>query len=187
MIKNLIKLFLIFAFILFGAIRSFAEGQIEINSVTFDNSAAFVSINSFDLEDYNFNSVPKFEKIEGENTVYFDIPSAKMTCAEKRFVLNSPEINAVNIYQNPNNPDNVRVEISYNEGYNPANIRLKKAGNTILIQFKYPAINNYYFQTIMQDLPVSPYIEQTNFQMKVPQADNSILGQINSSFNISYI
>ena len=184
MIKNIIKLFFIFAFILFGGIKSFAEGQIEISSVIYDNSASLVSLNSFNLEDYSFNFVPKFEKIEGENTVYFEIPSAKMTCSEKKFVLNSSEINAVNVYQSPINSDNVRVEISYNEGYNPANIRIKKAGNTLFIQFKYPSINNYYFQTIMQDLPVAPYYEQTNFQMKVPQKDNNILSQINSSFNI---
>lgn len=180
--KIFLKLLILFAFILLSIINVFADENFNINSVTLDNSFSFATLNSNNLDNFNFVT-PKLNKIQDENKVFFDIPNAILNCATQDFIINSDEINAIKIFQFSNDPNITRVEISYNEGFKPSNIRIKKAGNTIFIQFKYPGINNYYFQPVMQDLPVAPYFEDSKIQIKVPQKDNSILGQINSSFN----
>ena len=57
--KNFIlKIFIIFAFILnFTVLAGFCE-TLEINSVTYDNSGAVLSINSFDTFDYKTDTKP---------------------------------------------------------------------------------------------------------------------------------
>lgn len=183
--RNLfIKIFLFFAFILSFITCADAAGMLNINSVTFDNSASFISINSKDINDFSFSQKPEIKSIEGENTVYFDIPSAIMECASQNLIIKSSDISQVNVFQYSQNPDIVRVQISYKDNFNPQNIKLKKVGNTLFVQFKYPSINNYYFQSVSQDSNVQSFVEQTEIQTKVPE--QSLFGQINNSFGGDY-
>ena len=144
--KNIcIKLLCIFAFILSFISTAFAA-DFNITSVTYDNSSAFLTINTFDNEEAKFSTSPKLYIVPEEQKAYFDIDSALLKCPAQELVVNSPGVNQIAVKQFSQNPDVVRVLIRYNEGYNPKNIQLKKLNNTLFVWFRQPQVQNYYFQ-----------------------------------------
>lgn len=185
--KNIcIKLLCIFAFILSFVSTVFAA-DFNITSVTYDNSSAFLTINTFDNEDVNFSASPKLYIVPEEQKAYFDINSAVLKCPAQELVVNSPGINQIAVKQFSLNPDVVRVLIRYNEGYNPKNIQLKKLNNTLFVWFRQPQVQNYYFQQVYGDVlsGISRFYESISIQIPVISNQNNIMNQINSAFNIS--
>lgn len=185
--KNIcIKLLCIFAFILCFISTAFAA-DFNITSVTYDNSSAFLTINTFDNEDVNFSASPKLYIVPEEQKAYFDINSAVLKYPAQELVVNSPGINQIAVKQFSLNPDVVRVLIRYNEGYNPKNIQLKKLNNTLFVWFRQPQVQNYYFQQVYGDVlsGISRFYESISIQIPVISNQNNIMNQINSAFNIS--
>lgn len=185
--KNIcIKLLCIFAFILSFVSTVFAA-DFNITSVTYDNSSAFLTINTFDNEDVNFSASPKLYIVPEEQKAYFDINSAVLKCPAQELVVNSPGINQIAVKQFSLNPDVVRVLIRYNEGYNPKNIQLKKLNNTLFVWFRQPQVQNYYFQQVYGDVlsGILRFYESISIQIPVISNQNNIMNQINSAFNIS--
>ncbi len=182
--KNIfIKFLLIFAFILGLSIQSFAA-DLGINSVTYDNSSSFVTVNSTDSNDYVFTQNPKLIVVKDENKAYFDISSAILKCPLQDLVVNSDGIKEVVVSQFSTNPNIVRVVVSYSDGFNPSNIQLKKLDNTLFIRFKTPTVSNYYFQPVYTENKVAEQYESINIQTPVSVQNNNLLGQINSAFNL---
>ena len=182
--KNIfIKFLLIFAFILGLSTQSFAA-DLGINSVTYDNSSSFVTINSTDSNDYVFTQNPKLIVVKDENKAYFDISSAILKCPLQDLVVNSDGIKEVVVSQFSTNPNTVRVVVSYSDGFNPSNIQLKKLDNTLFIRFKAPTVSNYYFQPVYTENKVAEQYESINIQTPVSVQNNNLLGQINSAFNL---
>lgn len=183
--KNIfIKLFCVFAFILTFAVNVFAATDLGITSVVYDNSSSMVAINSFDNEEFTFTTQPKIHIVKEENKAYFDIESAVLKCPLQDFVINSSDIQEVVVSQFSTNPNIVRVVIAYKKGFNPNNIQLKKLNNTLFIRFENPSMNNFYFQTLYSELEVPELFEPASIQIPVPVNTDSVLGQINSAFNI---
>ena len=184
--KNIFgKALLIFAFILLTAIRVFAA-DMNITSVTYDNSSAFLSINTFDNDDYSFSASPKLYIVEDENKAYFDINSAVLKCPAQDLVLTSAGIKEIMVKQFSTNPNIVRVVIYYNEGFKPNDIQLRKLNNTLFVRFNHPQLQNYYFQHVYAEksASVKPVFENINIQTPVLASQNNVLNQINSAFNI---
>lgn len=182
--KNIFFKFLfIFTFILNFMSPSFAS-DLGINSVTFDNSSSFVTINSIDSDDYVFTQTPKLIVVKDENKAYFDINSAVLKCPLQDLVVNSDGIKEVVVSQFSTNPNVVRVVVSYNDGFNPNTIQLRKLDNTLFLRFKNPTVSNYYFQPIYTENKVVEHYEPINIQNPVSVQSNNILGQINSAFNL---
>lgn len=182
--KNIfIKFLLIFAFILGLSTQSFAT-DLGINSVTYDNSSSFVTINSTDSNDYVFTQNPKLIVVKDENKAYFDISSAILKCPLQDLVVNSDGIKELVVSQFSTNPNIVRAVVSYSEGFNPSNIQLKKLDNTLFIRFKAPTVSNYYFQPVYTENKVAEQYESINIQTPVSVQNNNLLGQINSAFNL---
>ena len=182
--KNfLLKLFCIFAFILCFVSSSFAAGDISFSSVTYDNSASFLVLNSFDNELYSFDSKPVLHIDSDNNIVYFDIQNAVLNCPNKDMVIKSKEINEIIVAQYSLSPHIVRVKIFYNADFNPKNIALKLVGNSVFVEFKRPSMGNYYFQNIYTESKPSEIYETTEIQDKITAMHSDLLGQINSAFN----
>lgn len=177
------KFLFIFTFILNFMSPSFAS-DLGINSVTFDNSSSFVTINSIDSDDYVFTQTPKLIVVKDENKAYFDINSAVLKCPLQDLVVNSDGIKEVVVSQFSTNPNVVRVVVSYNDGFNPNTIQLRKLDNTLFLRFKNPTVSNYYFQPIYTENKVIEHYEPINIQNPVSVQNNNILGQINSAFNL---
>ena len=182
--KNIfIKFLLIFAFILGLSTQSFAT-DLGINSVTYDDSSSFITINSTDSNDYVFTQNPKLIVVKDENKAYFDISSAILKCPLQDLVVNSDGIKELVVSQFSTNPNIVRVVVSYSDGFNPSNIQLKKLDNTLFIRFKAPTVSNYYFQPVYTENKVAEQYESINIQTPVSVQNNNLLGQINSAFNL---
>lgn len=182
--KNIfIKLLCVFAFILCFAGNVFAGEDLGITSVIYDNSSSFVSINSFDNDNYVFTQNPKLHIVAEEHKAYFDIDSAVLKCPLQDLVINSSDIQEVVVSQFSTNPNVVRVVISYKDGFNPHNIQLRKLNNTLFIKFKNPVMNNFYFQPIYTEGSIDEYFEPASIEIPVPVNTDTVLGQINSAFN----
>lgn len=183
--KNFItKILLIFAFILAFA-GNILAADLNINSVTYDNSGTFFSINSYDNEDYSFAELPKLYVNTDANKAFFDINSAVLRCAAQDLVLNSNEIKEILVKQHSTDPNVVRVIISYNEGFNPKNIQLKRVNNSLYVRLKTTGIQNFYFQPVYADSSsgISELYEPINIQIPV-LANQSMVSQINSAFKL---
>ncbi len=179
--KNIfIKILLIFTFILnFALLPSNAE-SLGISSVTFDNSGSFLSINSPDNMDYQINT-PQIMNVEEDNEVYFEIQPARLNNGNKNYLINTDEINEIEISQVSTNPDIVRITIKYKQGYNPQNITLHRLNNTLFVRFKKTQMTNYYFQEVYKESGTIPVYENINIQQKLSSQKN-VLGEINSAF-----
>lgn len=185
MMKNiLIKLLYVIAFILTFAVNVFAAQDLGITSVIYDNSSSFLTINTFDNDEYSFSAQPKLFVVPEENKAYFDINSAVLKSPVQDIVVNSQDIKEIVVSQFSTNPNIVRVVINYNNGFNPANIQLRKLNNTLFIRFKNPVINNYYFQHIYSESAVPEVYEGIVIQTPVTPAQNGLLEQINSAFKL---
>lgn len=184
--KNfLTKILCIFAFILCFAQNFCTAADLDINSITFDDSATFLSINSYDNEEYNFSVTPKLYVISDENKAYFDITSAILSCPPQDIVLTTPDINEIIVKQFSQNPNVVRVVIKYNEGFNPKNIQLKRIENTLLVRFKTTQIQNYYFQHVYTDILSTVNSLYESIVIKTPVlATQNMISQINSAFKL---
>lgn len=183
--KNLfIKVALVFAFIL-SFLPAVSAAELGITSVIYDNSASFLTINTFESEENALSQLnPKLYVIEDEHKAYFDINSAVLKAPVQDLVVNSPGIKEVVVSQFSTNPNIVRVVINYNDGFNPRNIQLRKLNNTLFVRFRNPAMSNYYFQQSYSESPVAEHYENTIIQTPVTVSDNSMIGQINSAFNL---
>ncbi|MBR1619099.1 N-acetylmuramoyl-L-alanine amidase [bacterium] len=179
--KNIfIKILLIFTFILnFALLPSNAE-SLGISSVTFDNSGAFMSINSPDNMDYQINT-PQIMNVEEDNEVYFELQPARLNNGNKNYLINTDEINEIGISQISTTPDIVRITIKYKQGYNPQNITINRLNNTLFVQFKKTQMTNYYFQEVYKESGTIPVYENINIQQKLSSQKN-VLGEINSAF-----
>lgn len=178
-----VKIFCLLAFILCFTAHVFAD-ELNISSVVYDNSAATLVINSMDNEVFSMPSKPKLYVLHEENKAYFDINSAILRSPVQNLVVNSPAIKEITVSQFSSNPNVVRVVLSYNEGFNPYNIQLKKLNNTFFVNFRNPVLSNYYFQPVYSESGVGEHYESTVIQSPVLAMNNNILNQINSAFNM---
>lgn len=181
--RIIFKIFLLLAFILnFTILAGFCE-TLEINSVTYDNSGAVLSINSFDTFDYQTNVKPIVRFLPEEQKLYFDLQPAKLKGSNKDYVINSDGIEEISIAQFSQNPETVRIVVKYNDKFNPANICIKRINNTFFVRFKQTVISNYYFQEVYKESGTQEIYESTTINQKIAGASTNTFNQINSAFN----
>lgn len=179
--KNIfIKILLIFTFILNFVLLPCNAESLGISSVTFDNSGAFMSINSPDNMDYHIET-SQIMNIEEDNEAYFELQPARLNNGNKNYLINTDEINEIGISQVSTTPDIVRITIKYKQGYNPQNITINRLNNTLFVQFKKTQMTNYYFQEVYKESGTIPIYENINVQQKLSSQKN-VLGEINSAF-----
>ena len=180
--RFIFKILLLFAFILnFTILAGFCE-TLEINSITYDNSGAVLSINSFDSFEYQTNTKPIVRFVPEEQKIYFDLQPAKLKGSNKTYVIGSDGIEEISISQFSQNPETVRVVIRHNSEFNPANICLKRINNTFFVRFKQTVISNYYFQEVYKESETQDLYETTTINQKITGAGTT-LNQINSAFD----
>ena len=146
--RNVFKKILYFLAFILCFISNVYAAELNISSITYDNSSAFLSINSHDNDDFKFQTPPKLHIDEEENKAYFDIESAVLRCPQQDLVISSDSISQIAVKQFSTNPNVVRVVVRYNEGFTPKSIQLRKIDSTIFVRFRHPQIQNYYFQQV---------------------------------------
>ena len=182
--KNIFaKILLIFMFILnFLLLPCYAE-PLSISSVSFDNSGAFMSINSSDILDYPIEKT-QIMLVEDDKEAYFDIQNARLNVSNKTYVIDTAEIKEIAISQISTNPDIVRISVKYKEGFNPQNITINRLNNTLFVRFKRPQMSNYYFQEVYKETDTIQVLEPVNIAQKL-SAQKNVVGEINSAFTVS--
>ena len=146
--KNIfIKLLLIFSFILNLSIIPVFAQSLGISSISFDNSGAFMSVNSTDNLEYMLEKT-QIMNVEEDNEAYFELQPARLNNGNKSYLINSNEIEEISIAQASTTPDIVRVSLKYKQRYNPQNITVQRLNNTLFVRFKKTVMTNYYFQEI---------------------------------------
>ncbi len=157
---------------------------LNINSINYDNSGSILSINSFDNEDFNFDVKPQLYIDSANKKAYIDISPAVLNCPLQNIVLNNSEINQITVSQQSRAEEVVRIAFAYSDKFNPNNVQLRKLNNTIFIRFKNPTINNYYFQGAYLENKDANLFEAATIETPVQVGTDSLLGQINSAFDI---
>ena len=159
--------------------------DLNITSVTYDNSDTFLLINSFDNDNYSFTQTPKLYVVSEENKAYFDINEAHLSCPPQDIFVTSPGVNEVLVKQFSTNPNVVRVVIKYNDGFNPKNIQLKRVANTFVVRFMTTQLQNYYYQHVYSDSAANVQKLLEPLTIKTPVlATQSVANQINSAFKL---
>lgn len=176
---------LIIAFILCFAGKVLAE-NIGISSVVYDNSAAFLSINTKESGGITFQTIPHLFVIQEEHKAYFDIESAELKTPAQDMVISSSDIKEIIVKQHSISPDVVRVTMYYNDKFNPKNIQLKILNNTLFVRFATAQIQNYYFQHIYTDAAstIEKFYSPVGIQIPLQIARDDIVSQINSAFQL---
>ena len=132
--KFIVKFLFLISFILLQHLNVYSAEYTSFSSVTYDNSSAFLTLNSKDNSDLILTQKPTLNYIEGENTVYFDIPNAVLNCPNKDFILKTDNnVNEIIVLQQSIEPQTVRVQINYKPNFNPKNISLRMVGNTLFV------------------------------------------------------
>ena len=183
--RFIINFLCVIAFILCFVGNVFAT-DFGITSVVYDDSMSFLSINSNDNGEYMFNEVPKLYVDQQEHKAYFDINPAELKIPAQDLIINSNNIKEVLVKQHSVEPNVVRVTMSYNDGFNPKNIQLKRLNNSLFVRFSTAQIQNYYFQHVYTDAmsSVGEFLETSGIQIPLQIANNSIISQINSAFQL---
>ena len=178
------KFLCIMAFILCFA-GVVCASDLNITSVTYDDSDTFLLINSFDNDNYTFTQTPKLTVVPEENTAYFDINSATLSCPPQDIVVTSNEISEVIVKQISSDPNVVRVTVKYKDGFNPKNIQLKRSANTFIVRFRTTQLQNYYFQHVYSDSAANVPARFEPLTIQTPVlASQSVVNQINSAFKL---
>ena len=180
--KLIIRLLFIIAFILNFGLSVFSKGTLEINSVVFDNSDSVLLLNSFSLDDFEYNTSPKLNIDPDENKAYVDIESAILHGQMQNLVLDNSDIKQITVSQLSTDPSVVRVAFSYDEKFNPTNVKLKRLNNTLFLEFKKTSSSNFYFNPIYYESKIQELFEPVNIQIPV-EAKGDAINQINSAFN----
>lgn len=178
------KIFITFVFIITFILcfcTTNAKAQfLEFSSVTFDNSGAFITLNSTDNLEYNIKASEINVDYEN-NKAYFELAPARIS-ADKSYVTEFDNITGIDIIQKSTNPDIVGITLNYKNNFTPKYINVKKINNTIFIKFKKPAMSNYYFQEIYKESDTISVFEKINIQQKL-QKQKNIVNEINSAFS----
>jgi len=173
----------ILAFILCFAGKVLAE-NIGITSIVYDNSSAFLSINTKDSNDIVFQTLPRLYIVEEEHKAYFDIEPAELATTVQDLVISSSEIKEIIVKQHSDNV--VRFTIYYKDSFNPRNIQLKRLNNTLFVRFTTAQVQNYYFQHIYTDAAssISNFYSPVGIQIPLQIARDDIVSQINAAFQL---
>lgn len=178
--KIIITFIFIITFILSFCTTNAKAQFLEFSSVTFDNSGAFITLNSTDNLEYNIKASEINIDYEN-NKAFFELSPARIS-ADKEYVTDFENITGISITQKSTNPDIVGITLDYKNNFKPEYIDVKKINNTIFVKFKNPPMSNYYFQEIYKESETMSVFEKINIQQKL-QTQRNIVNEINSAFS----
>ncbi len=122
----------------------YADNELKINSVNFDNSDSIIFLGTSG----NNNELKITKKMLSEpDRIFFDIENAIITFPNSNYEFQNSKLKQIKIAQNSTEPDIVRIVIFSSENYNPAQIKVLKINNNIIIK-----LNN--------DIPQQKYLTQ---------------------------
>jgi len=184
--KILIKLFIIFLSFCFSS--AFAE--VKINNITFDSSDSIIVLSASGSD-----SLPSIRKgvLQNPDRIYLDIDNAVLTRKQGNFDFKYGRLQNLKISQFSTSPSVVRLVMTYNSKFNPADLKVIYIGGSIIIKIAdYKPIQDY-LTPVYREVKSSAYdyfeklriseaeIVQPTESAVIPKPSNEILSQIDKT------
>ena len=131
--------------------KAFAQENLKVNSINFDNSDSIIFLGTSGNEEQDFKITKKV--LSEPDRVFFDIENAVITFPNSTFELKNSRLSKVRIAQNSVNPNIVRIVIWNSPEYDASQIKVLKIKNNIIIK-------------LSNEIPLQQYLSQTYKETK---------------------
>lgn len=131
--------------------KAYAQENLKINSINFDNSDSIIFLGTSGSEEETLNITKKV--LSEPDRVFFDIDNAVITFPNSTFELRNSRLTKVRIAQNSVNPNIVRIVIWNNSNYDSSQIKILQIKNNIIIK-------------LSNEIPLQQYLSQTYKETK---------------------
>ena len=156
----------------------------KIMSLSYDDSASLIVINSLNPINNTNNDVIKFSKLENPNRIYFDLNDSILIGDKQQLIFEKTDIKEIKLSQFTTNPDVVRCVITFAEDFDSSKVKVFSFNGNIFIKNSSPKIKNDYFNTIYDEepsnLPYSSITINSQVVQKIP-----VLPQNNNNVKVS--
>ena len=137
MMKTILKLIILYLSFFFSA----AYADMKINDITFDSSDSVIILSTAGNE-----SAPSIKKgvLQNPDRIFLDINNAVLTRKQGNFEFKYGRLQNLKISQFSTSPSVVRVVMTYNSKFNPADLKVFYIGGSIIIKIAdYKPVQDY--------------------------------------------
>lgn len=189
--KKLLSVLILFIIMFFNNLSVNSAELYRIRPVNFDISNTVIYIPVKSNSSKSITNDLKFTKIEGENGVELELPSAVMDKQPEEVNYSEGYLKDFYISQNNNA---VKIRLIFNENYNLSNLKIGNIHNNIVISFAplQPYYMNYYVNTYREEDSPKDYRESLLISTKVfnkqstiflnNEVDKKSMSEVNQAF-----
>lgn len=166
--------------------RTCAEQLYKFTAANFDTSNSIIVLSGQDTPSGGVMQNIKLVKMQNPSRAYFDINSSIITFPKQHWTFQSGGIKDIKINQFSTNPNVVRVVMTFDDNFNPDNIKFFRIKNNIIIKLKNGTMcDNDYFHNTFRDehSSSSDFYEYLTIMMPISSANDTIVDQIQDAFN----
>ncbi len=166
--------------------RACAEQLYKFTAANFDTSNSIIVLSGQDTPSGAVMQNIKLVKMQNPSRAYFDINSSIITFPKQHWTFQSGGIKDIKINQFSTNPNVVRVVMTFDDNFNPDNIKFFRIKNNIIIKLKNGTMcDNDYFHNTFRDehSSSSDFYEYLTIMMPISSANDTIVDQIQDAFN----
>lgn len=166
--------------------RACAEQLYKFTAANFDTSNSIIVLSGQDTPSGAVMQNIKLVKMQNPSRAYFDINSSIITFPKQHWTFQSGGIKEIKINQFSTNPNVVRVVMTFDDNFNPDNIKFFRIKNNIIIKLKNGTMcDNDYFHNTFRDehSSSSDFYEYLTIMMPISSANDTIVDQIQDAFN----
>lgn len=166
--------------------RACAEQLYKFTAANFDTSNSIIVLSGQDTPSGAVMQNIKLVKMQNPSRAYFDINSSIITFPKQHWTFQSGGIKDIKINQFSTNPNVVRVVMTFDDSFNPDNIKFFRIKNNIIIKLKNGTMcDNDYFHNTFRDehSSSSDFYEYLTIMMPISSANDTIVDQIQDAFN----
>lgn len=166
--------------------RACAEQLYKFTAANFDTSNSIIVLSGQDTPSGAVMQNIKLVKMQNPSRAYFDINSSIITFPKQHWTFQSGGIKDIKINQFSTNPNVVRVVMTFDDNFNPDNIKFFRIKNNIIIKLKNGTVcDNDYFHNTFRDehSSSSDFYEYLTIMMPISSANDTIVDQIQDAFN----
>ncbi len=190
--------FIITVFLFFIQTLSINAEPAKVMSLSYDDSASLVFINTINSQNENNDSTIKYSRLDNPNRIYFDLENSVLIGDKQQLNFEKSDIKEIKLSQFTTNPDVVRCVITFEEGFDSSKIKIFSLDGNIFVKNTAPKIKNDYFNPIYNETPYNlayssivvnsqviqkvPVIQQNTGNVKV---SNTVMADIEKAFQNS--
>ncbi len=164
--------------------RAFAQENLKVNSINFDNSDSIIFLGTSGSEE-EFKITKKV--LSEPDRVFFDIENAVITFPNSTFELKNSRLTKVRIAQNSVDPNVVRIVIWNNPNYDASQIKVLQIKNNIIIKLSNEIPLQQYLSQIYKETKESSveYYDKAVVipEEKTPVETDEIFNKVQQAFN----